>query len=260
MLSTVLCQRAQRRFGFASKIALPLRLGRRDRLRCVLMRFVARSGEGLETRRQRFFSLSCGFIDGSLGRLHACGGLQFDLLGASAEAHGGFFRLLDDFAEVFRSAGQLLFVFGALRKALLRKLRGQMSRELFELWSEASWQIFLQRGRGSFVGRTTSRLRFFVNTLDRGGKFLRQRFAGFGNLMLPLLRANASLGGNGLRRGFACSSLNLLPSVGQKAGNVTRELQRSIRCACGRRKHPNVVGAGRRGRFGFRKGNVKLCV
>ena len=224
------------------------------------MRFVARSGRGLETRRQRFLSLSCGFIDGSLGRLHTCGDLQFDLLGARSQPHGGFFRLLDDFAEVFRSAGQLLFVFGTLRTALLGKLRGQMACELFELWSETSWQIFLQRGRGSFVGRATPGLRFFLNTLDRVGNFLRQRFAGFGNLVLPLLRADTPLRGNGLRRGFACRSLNLLPSFGQQAGNVTRELQRSICRARGRRKHPNIVGAGRCGRLGFRERNVKLRV
>ena len=163
-----------RRFRFARKIALPLCLGRPDRLSGVLLRFVAGCGERFETRSQHFLSLPRDFFDGSLGRFHPGGDLRFDLLRGSPQSHGGFFSLLHDLTEVFRSASQLLLVFAALREPLLRKLRGKMPRQLFKLRSETLRQFFLQCCRGSFMRRATSRLRFFLNSVDRFGNFLRQ--------------------------------------------------------------------------------------
>ena len=66
---------------------------------------------------------------------------------------------------------------------------------------------------GRFVRRAASSLGLFLDFLDRIGKFLGQRFARFGDLVLPLFRADVALVRNGLSRGFSPFEISLLAAA-----------------------------------------------
>ena len=121
-------------------------------------------------------------------------------------------------------------------------MRGEIARHFFQLRSEALRQFFLERGRRGFVRFSAARLRVFVKFFGRRRDLTLQVVARLRYFVLPLLGACGAFGADGLRSGFSRSGLNLLARFGEKARDVTRELQRCVGGARRRREYAYVVG------------------
>ena len=225
----------------------------------------SRANSGCQSRTsRRVLALRGCFCDQLLQRVGLRRNVLICLLRRVEQTRSRFFGLLANLAESFGGAGELLGVSGALHAALVGKMRSEIARDLFESRRKSLRQFFLKRRCGGLVRFAASRLRLFLDFLNRGGDLVLQSVPCLGDFFLPLLGGRSALGGDGLRGGFSSCSLNLLARFGEKPSDVARKLQRRVGRARWRREDANVVRThGRRRsrrwrRVGIRKRNVEL--
>ena len=129
----------------------------------------------------------------------------------------------------------------ALRGAFARKLRGQVLGDLFQLWREVFWQFVAQRFRGCRVGSLRVLVGLLLDFLHQPRGFRGHFLARRGKFLLPLFECRVLLRRHSLVRRFARRRLYLLLGVGHQPRQLSRQLQRRVRCAGRGRERSQVI-------------------
>ncbi len=175
-----------------------------------------------------------------------------------AEPLQQLFRLGASRAERLQRSACLFGIRIALRQRFLRKLRGQVAGELFELRRQPSRQIALQCfGRG-VLRQVIETGGFVADFLQRRGHFARKHLAVGRHFVVPLLGGNAMFGGNGLRGSFPCGGMNLLPRIRQQTCDLASELHGGVGRAGNGREGTQPFRAILRGSAGVGQRQVKI--